>query len=107
MPLIMPPWVEGNADAALVAVLGEDEQVFGTGFVIDDSGSVLTCHHVVDGLASVRVRGQDGMIHAADHVITAPDVDLALVRVSGLGGRPLPLAAQSQAATAYWTKGFH
>jgi Trypsin-like peptidase domain len=107
MPLIMPPWVEGNADAALVAVLGEDEQVFGTGFVIDDSGSVLTCHHVVDGLASVRVRGQDGMIHVADHVITAPDVDLALVRVSGLGGQPLPLAAQSQAATAYWTKGFH
>lgn len=108
MPLqVMPPWVEGNADAALVAVLGEDEQVLGTGFVIDDSGSVLTCHHVVDGLASVGVRGPDGLIRVADDVITAADVDLALIRVHGLAARPLPLAAQSQAATAYWTKGFH
>jgi hypothetical protein len=105
----MPPWVEGNADAALVAVLGEDEQVLGTGFAIDDNGSVLTCHHVVDGLASVRVRGQDGMIRVANRgdVVTAPDIDLALIRVRGLAARPLPLAAQSQAATAYWTKGFH
>jgi hypothetical protein len=105
----MPPSAESSADAALVAVVAEDGQVVGTGFAIDSQGTVLTCHHVVDGLGSIRLLGKNGTIHAVNRgdVVLAPEVDLALIRVPGLNREPLPLAADSDGAAQYWTKGFH
>ena len=105
----MPPAVEALADSALVTVLTPDDQVCGTGFVIDESGAVLTCHHVVDGLASVQLRGADGSTELADsdRIVYAPEVDLALIRTSARLGNPLAVVSEAGATTDFWTKGFH
>jgi hypothetical protein len=106
----MPPVVEERADAALVAVLPADGQVVrGTGFVIDERGTVLTCHHVVEGLESLLIRGPGGSsdLVSSDAIAFAPDIDLALIRAPKVRGSPLPLASTVKAPTEYWTKGFH
>jgi hypothetical protein len=105
----MPPDVEACADDALVAVLTQDGEVCGTGFVIDGNGTVLTCHHVVDGLASVRLRGSDGstQIAGSEAFVFAPEIDLALIRTAEPLGNPLPLVSEPAAMPEYWTKGFH
>jgi hypothetical protein len=105
----MPPAIEARADAALVAVLTQDGYVRGTGFVIDDNGTVLTCHHVVDGLEPLRLRGPDGSTHVAGSpaIVTAPEIDLALIRTEAWLGTPLPLVSEAEVPIEYWTKGFH
>lgn len=104
----MPPDVEALADGALVAIAG-DEGVLGTGFLIDDSGTVLTCHHVVDGRASIRLHGPDGSITEVSEadITAAPEIDLALIRAAAPSGTPLPLVSDASATTRYWAKGFH
>ena len=104
----MPPAVEAIADRALAAVLGEDGIVRGTGFLVGP-GCVLTCHHVVDGNGPVRVRDVDGSDLEADRdaIVCAPEIDLALIRVPGVHGSPVPLAHDAGGTTQYWTKGFH
>ena len=103
----MPPAVEALAEAALVAI-SADREVRGTGFVIDENSTVLTCHHVVDGLGSVQLHGPEGSTHADKAaIIAAPDIDLALIRASSPLGKPLPLASEATAMTEYWTKGYH
>jgi hypothetical protein len=105
----MPPAVELLADSALVAIMSGDGEVRGTGFVIHEDGTVLTCHHVVDGLALIRLRGPGGSIQEAEGaaVIAAPDIDLALICVSSPFGAPLPVVSDAKATTEYWTKGYH
>ena len=61
----MPPAVEAIADAALVEIMFHDE-VRETGFLIDKDGTVLTCHHVIEGLPLVQIRGPDGSTHEVD-----------------------------------------
>ena len=104
----MLPAVELLADSALVAIISDNGEVRGTGFIIDEYGTVLTCHHVIDGIASMRLRGPGGLIET-DHtaIIAAPEVDLALISVSSRLGFPLPIASGATATTEYWTKGYH
>ena len=100
--------VEAMADAALVAI-AVGGAVLGTGFVIDDNGTVLTCHHVVDGLTSVQLHGPDGSVRnvrGAD-IVAAPEIDLALIRTAASFGAPLTLVSDAFATTRYWAKGFH
>src|SRR5687768_6009551 len=54
----------------------------GSGFVVDDDGSILTNHHVIDDAAELRVRfGEDGDPVKARLVGSDPSTDLALLRV--------------------------
>src|SRR5215207_1783463 len=54
----------------------------GSGFVVDDDGSILTNHHVIDDATELRVRfGEDGDPVAARLVGSDPSTDLALLRV--------------------------
>lgn len=101
--------IEALANAALIAVLADDDSVLGTGFVVDEHGTVLTCHHVIDGLASVRLRATDGSILEADEEAfsAAPEIDLALIRTSSAFGIPLPVASKALSVTTFWTKGYH
>ena len=65
----------------------------GTGFVIDDDGSILTNAHVVAGATAVQVRFAGGKVVRARLRGTDPSTDLALLRVDpqGLELRPLEL----------------
>ncbi|MFH8614631.1 S1C family serine protease [Streptomyces sp. NPDC017979] len=58
----------------------------GSGVIITSSGEIITNNHVVSGADTVQVRLDDGKTYTADVVGTAPDKDLALVKVRGASG---------------------
>lgn len=64
----------------------------GTGFVVDESGLIVTCAHVVDRATAVRVRLGDKS-YPAEVVATDQVLDLALLKIEANGLKPLPLAS--------------
>ncbi|MDC2945560.1 S1C family serine protease [Streptomyces heilongjiangensis] len=95
-----PDSVAGIAASALPSVVtlhvsGSDAQGTGTGFVLDRRGHILTNNHVVepagdDGEITVTFSG--GETAEASLVGRDSGYDLAVVKVSGVGGlKPLPL----------------
>ena len=72
----------------------DDDVATGTGFVIDDDGSIVTNEHVADGGPKVSVRfGEDGKRIDARIVGRDPGTDLALLRIDPKAAdfEPLPL----------------
>jgi len=62
----------------------------GSGFVIDDSGLIVTNHHVIQDADEVTVTLNDGRELKADVMGTDPDTDLALLKVTS--DQPLAVA---------------
>ncbi|MFD6226418.1 serine protease [Streptomyces sp. NPDC060232] len=79
--------------AELVKICDSAGRERGSGFVADDRGTVVTSHEAVDGLTRVLLHGpgRTWLAEAAD-VTALPGLALALVRMDGLGVRPLPVA---------------
>ena len=66
----------------------------GSGFIIDKSGVIVTCLHVVGDAATIEVQGADDSTHTATAVIRIDkDWDVALLKVDPLPQPPLKLAA--------------
>jgi S1-C subfamily serine protease len=66
----------------------------GSGFIVDDSGHVLTAGHVaVKQGYSVTARGSDGRLYAGKVIAIRPTNDMALISVKGLNGKPVEPAA--------------
>ncbi|MEE2969010.1 MAG: trypsin-like peptidase domain-containing protein [Pseudomonadota bacterium] len=65
----------------------------GSGFIWDSVGHVVTNNHVVKGSREVLVRMNDGEAVRATVIGTAPDYDLAVVRLQDLRAvlRPIPI----------------
>ncbi|WBB58436.1 trypsin-like peptidase domain-containing protein [Streptomyces sp. WMMC500] len=61
-------------------------QSTGSGVVVSESGEILTNNHVVSGAQQVQVTFSDGSTASAEVVGTDPDLDMALVKVSGKSG---------------------
>ncbi len=61
----------------------------GTGIIIDVRGYIVTNHHVIDEVNSIRVRLADGTVIAARIVARDQENDLALLKIDA--GRPLPV----------------
>jgi serine protease Do len=55
----------------------------GTGVIIDERGYILTNFHVVDGVSRIHVTMFDGKTHIASLVSGDPEIDLAVVKISG------------------------
>jgi S1-C subfamily serine protease len=62
----------------------------GTGFVWDESGNIVTNNHVVSGTSEVAVRLVSGEAVAADIIGTAPNYDVAVVRLRNPRTVPRP-----------------
>jgi S1-C subfamily serine protease len=65
----------------------------GSGFVVAPN-YVLTNAHVVAGVQAPRVQHQNGSSQDAITVLFNPRMDVAILRVDGLSGNPLPLDPQ-------------
>ena len=65
----------------------------GSGFIWDDQGHIVTNNHVISGASGAQVRLADGRVLDAELVGTAPQHDLAVLRIdAGLDTPPaLPL----------------
>ncbi|MFG2626922.1 trypsin-like peptidase domain-containing protein [Streptomyces sp. NPDC048473] len=95
-----PDSVAGIAASALPSVVtlhvsGTTESGTGTGFVLDDSGHILTNNHVVAPAGSsgdITVTFSGGETASAEIVGKDSGYDLAVVKVKGVSGlKPLPL----------------
>jgi serine protease Do len=56
-------------------------RAFGSGFIVDPTGVVLTNDHVVRGADTVTVHLQDGRTFVAHDIKTDPKTDLAVLRI--------------------------
>lgn len=57
------------------------QQAFGSGFLVDEKGVILTNHHVVNGADEVTVSLQDGRKFTSKDVHSDPRTDLAIIRI--------------------------
>ncbi|MCZ7457665.1 trypsin-like peptidase domain-containing protein [Streptomyces sp. WMMC940] len=87
----------GRGDlATLVRICDPAGRPCGTGFAVDDRGTVVTSHEAVEGLDRIVLRVPGGGTGVAEGVTLLPEADLALVRTTGLGLRPLPVAVRDR-----------
>lgn len=69
----------------------------GTGFVIESDGIILTNYHVIQGAAAIDATFTNGTRKTATVLGTAPDSDIAVLKVDGKGLTTLPLGDSSKA----------
>jgi 2-alkenal reductase len=69
----------------------------GTGFVWDGAGHVVTNNHMVSGTREVAIRFATGEVVGASIVGSAPNYDLAVVRLRRAPNLPTPIAVGSSA----------
>ncbi len=63
----------------------------GTGFLWDQAGDIVTNAHVVSGARRVAVRTASGSVINGELIGTAPNHDIAVVRLQGFASLPPPL----------------
>ncbi len=81
-----------------VAMGGEESGVkSGSGFVWDAAGHVVTNNHVAEGTSSLAVRLASGEIAEAEVAGTAPNYDLAVIRLKSVRQLPAPIAVGTSA----------
>src|SRR3954471_13117519 len=85
----------GAGPAGVEAEGGREQS--GTGFVWDGAGHVVTNNHVVSGTSEVAIRLASGEVVGASIVGTAPNYDLAIVRLRTTGRLPAPIAVGTSA----------
>jgi serine protease Do len=68
----------------------------GTGIIIDPRGYIVTNHHVIEDVSSLRIRLADGSTQTAAIVARNPEVDLALIKIDP--AQPLPTMPLGTAA---------
>ena len=87
--------VVGTTSGGLEAAQSEGEGVpaqTGTGFIWDKAGHIVTNNHVVQGTEELAVRLASGQVLRARLVGTAPNYDLAVIRVDQTRDLPPPIA---------------
>jgi 2-alkenal reductase len=77
--------------------LADPKHGMGSGFIWDGAGHIVTNHHVVQGATQIDVRFSTGDIHQATLVGTAPDYELAVLRVQARNRLyyPVPLGSSA------------
>jgi serine protease DegS len=68
---------------------GRIERSLGSGVIVDESGHIVTNHHVIANADSIRVQLEDGRVADAHIVGRDPDTDLAVLQINL---SPLPVA---------------
>jgi len=61
---------------------------FGSGFIVDPKGVILTNHHVVNGADEVEIQLMDGRKFTSKDIKSDPKTDLAIVRIEAKGNLP-------------------
>jgi hypothetical protein len=87
---------EETAAARLMpsVVLVEATDWYGTGFVVDATGVILTAGHVVEGETSPTVRLPDGRTLVASVLDQNPQKDIAYLQIEARGLQPVRWAAR-------------
>ena len=82
----------GGGSSELGGIPGNSGSATGSGFLIDDNGTILTNAHVVDGATSVTVKlGEDGETLDAEVLGSDISTDVAVLRVDSTKVTAVPL----------------
>lgn len=78
------------------------QQGAGSGWIIDQSGLIVTNNHVVEGANSITVTLEDGRTFSADTVHTDPIADLAVVKINAQNLPALQIGDSSRLHVGEW-----
>ncbi|MGX1166408.1 S1-C subfamily serine protease [Bradyrhizobium sp. USDA 372] len=95
---VSPSVVQVAARSAASPLMGEESQgggASGTGFVWDGEGHLVTNNHVIANGGEIAVRFASGEVAQVDLVGTAPNYDLAVLRIRSVRQLPSPIALGS------------
>lgn len=67
------------------------EQKAGTGFNIDPGGIIVTNYHVIEGALNMSITFPDGKVYRADHWLSKPESDLAVIVLQAVGLPVVPV----------------
>ncbi len=70
-----------------------ESQSLGSGVIVDESGVILTNHHVIEGATDIRVSTSDGYEYAVDLILDDRKTDLAVLKVKDTRGDTFPAVA--------------
>src|ERR1700730_14792279 len=97
-----------NLSSALVRISDASGATKGTGFFVSNEGHILTCHHVVSGLESIRVEGGTFSSPAViEEQYSVPSLDVVTLRTDIKAPALLPVAFGWNAGDTFWASGFH
>ena len=54
----------------------------GSGVIIDSTGYIITCAHVIDGASKITVKLNNGDLHNAELVGSDPQTDIAVIKIN-------------------------
>ncbi|MDH3227838.1 MAG: trypsin-like peptidase domain-containing protein, partial [Thermoleophilia bacterium] len=94
-PAVVEVSVGGQIDELQGVV--ENQQALGSGFVIDDSGHILTNQHVVNGFTAAAITFADGSIFKAEVLGEDASTDVAVLKVSSLPDGVTPVTFATSA----------
>lgn len=80
----------------------EQERGTGSGFIIDNSGFILTNAHVVDGATTIYVTLTDKREFKAKLIGSDPKTDVALVKIEASNLTKLPIGESSRVRVGEW-----
>ena len=67
----------------------------GSGFFIDDQGTVVTCYHVLDAAEGIEVEVSDGGKYTVDQIVDFSEIlDIAVIKVNITGNDYLEIAEE-------------
>jgi serine protease Do len=79
------------------------QRSLGSGFIIDDSGYIVTNNHVIEDADQIKVILADNKEFDAELVGRDPKTDLALIRITGANGlKPLELGDSENVRVGTW-----
>ena len=70
-------------------------QAAGTGWILNDSGVIVTNAHVVNNASNIQVTLSDGSVYSAESVKTDINSDLAVIKISASGLTPASIGDSS------------
>ncbi len=96
---VSPSVVQVAGATTSVSALNQEQSGVqtGTGFIWDSAGHVVTNNHVVQGARTLTVRLSTGQVLHAEAIGTAPNFDLAVLRLDRASALPSPVAIGSSA----------
>jgi serine protease Do len=74
----------------------------GSGWIIDESGLIVTNNHIVEGADSINITLEDGRSFQAATVRTDPVSDIAIVKISATGLKAVQIGDSTKLKVGQW-----